>query len=137
MFGFCLLCGGGFCSEGVIVVSVAMAMAVSLPALAARPHCAGAQARAVVPSAVALRDGMVGCKVRATPVWKQDVGGMQGAQLPRNSSAGVVSCSVAPTKEDVPDAVQRAGASGSFNVLITGSTKGELSFCKHYEALQI
>lgn len=100
-----------------------MAIAVSLPALAARPHITAVQGRSI-PGVVSLRDGILGCKLRTAPVWRQDLGGVQ---FRRSRSAGVVSSSMAPAKEEVPEVAQRASAS-PFNVLITGSTKGKASY---------
>ncbi|KAG0608468.1 hypothetical protein M758_8G108000 [Ceratodon purpureus] len=104
----------------VFGMSAAMAMVGSLP-LAVRPHVTKGGRRTVA-GAVSLRDGIWGCQ----PVGRvQEMGGVElGVRISRSRSVGPVSCSVAPAKEDVPEAARQRASASPFNVLITGSTKG-------------
>lgn len=100
---------------------MAMAMVVSLPALAAGPqYITGRNTPGAV---LSLREGIpAGCKLRTT-----DWGSLHGAsQFRRTRRLGLVSCSMAPAKEEgVPELTAQKTAVSPFNVLITGSTKGK------------
>lgn len=105
-----------------------MAMALSLPALPAllpeRHRSLTLVAALRAPSSSSLRTaGVYGAELRCLNGGLElgGGGGARGARL-------LVRCSLTAAKEEgVPEAVSgRSSAVSSFNVLITGSTKGEL-----------
>lgn len=107
-----------------------MAMALSLPALPAllpeRHRSLSLVAASRAPSSSSLRTaGVYGAELRSLNGGLELGGGGKGARGARL----LVRCSLTAAKEEgVPEAVSgRTSSVSSFNVLITGSTKGELT----------